>query len=161
MTSKEFIERLSRETVSAQEAFHNQLAKFRDVGGPRLEDIRIEELAYLALSLIVYAIFRWSRKYPKAEIADGVSLNVLRRSRAGRPLSDLIRQYQERSAAYKNALPALSDDAAWKRNEFELALLLSRSIVGKESPALGLVICSTLPIVLTAMQNLIKELEHS
>lgn len=56
MTKEEIIEQLSRETMNAQEAMRGQLAKFKEVGGPGLEDIRTEELAYLVLSLTVYAL---------------------------------------------------------------------------------------------------------
>jgi hypothetical protein len=162
VSREELIQRIINETVSSQTSMHDQLAKFSE-GGLRRGDIRTAELVYFALSLTVYSIFRWSRKHPKSEIADKVSLNVLKMNvdsiDNGPRMSELVGQYQRRSESYKSALLLMGDADSWKRNEFELASLISRNVLGKENPIIGILLCGTAAVILAAMKGLLEELE--
>ena len=159
VSRQDFIERLTNETVGGQTKLYDQLTKFAAIGLKK-DDIRIAELMYFSLSLTAYSIFRWSQKHPNVEVSDKIALNVLRMNIEsvdnGAKLSELVKQYQERHQSYKNALMLMSDSGSWER---ELALLLSKNILGKENPLVGSMLSASVPIVLAAIRETIEELE--
>lgn len=159
VSRQEFIERLIKETVSSQTTLYDQLTKFVAIGLKK-EDIKAIELMYLSLSLTTYSIFRWSQKHPSVEVSDKVALYVIRMNIEaidnGAKLSDLINQYQERHQSYKNALTLMGDSKSWGR---ELALLLSKHVLGKENLLIGDALNATISIIIAVMRETIEELE--
>jgi hypothetical protein len=126
--------------------------------------IKSDEISYLVLSLTVHSIFCWSRSPAKSNLADEISLNVLKINREATEttlsLTECVVTYQERFQLYRSVLLKFGTAEQMKQSYLiELGLHLSRNLVGQESPIVGQLLCAAIPVILDEMKEVIWEIE--
>ena len=115
------------------------------------------------MSLTVHAIFSWSRNLAKSDVSDKVSLHVLKMNKDANgsmpPLSSAVRDYQERFSIYRSAFLQMAKIEGSDESQYQFGLLLSRNLVGKESPLVGAMLCAMASAILAELKAIIAEVE--
>ncbi len=159
----DLIEELTNEAIGCQTSIYDRLSKFAEVGLNR-EDIRMPEIVYFVLSLTVHSIFQFSQISAKSDIADKISLNVLKMNIESNgirsPLSEAVAAYQGRFRVYRAAILQMTKEHGDLRDaQFQFGLLLSQNLTGKNSPVFGAFLSSAVGVILAELNEIIVEVE--